>query len=95
MLPDPWLPNPTTALDMVQHAIDHLGWLYLSAHGPTTYEKCGMYLLQMQVAGSNCHGPAWLAFYLSLLALSVHHAPPDLREQWELIGESLFVEVMV
>jgi hypothetical protein len=72
---------------MVRYAIDELGWLYLSSHGPSIHEACGIYLVQAQIMGSNCHGPAWLAFYLSLLALSVHHAPSDLRERWELIGE--------
>lgn len=83
-LPATWLPDEISSLEMVQYCSDELGWLYLSSYGPTIVERCRSFLKQASRDGQVCRGFAWYAFYLSLLVLAIHFAPPVLRLRWGL-----------
>lgn len=85
---EPWFPDIQTALEMVQYGTNHLSWLYVSAHPPTVLEECCSYLLQLSTTGPMGYGPGWLGFYLSFLALVLHHAPPDLLSRWKITSQS-------
>ncbi|KII95904.1 hypothetical protein PLICRDRAFT_34850 [Plicaturopsis crispa FD-325 SS-3] len=76
------LPSDSLSTFLVEFAVNDLGWLYMTVHGPTFLAEHSQYLVA-KAHGQHC-GSAWMAFYFSQLAIALHHIHPDVARRWGL-----------
>lgn len=91
----PTVPSTFLSTRLVTFAVEALGFLHGTIHGPSFLQEHSRFIEEKDTQGVLFMGTAWLGFYFSQLTLALHHLPPLTIDAWGIHGRlSLFFPII-
>ncbi|AFR98714.2 hypothetical protein C343_06699 [Cryptococcus neoformans C23] len=78
----PTLPSTFLSTRLVTFAVEALGFLHGTIHGPSFLQEHSKFIEEKDSQGILFMGTAWLGFYFSQLTLALHHLPALTTDAW-------------
>ncbi|XAO27067.1 hypothetical protein I312_105909 [Cryptococcus bacillisporus CA1280] len=78
----PTVPSTFLSTRLVTFAVEALGFLHGTIHGPSFLQEHSRFIEEKDIQGVLFMGTAWLGFYFSQLTLALHHLPPLTIDAW-------------
>lgn len=78
----PTVPSTFLSTRLVTFAVEALGFLHGTIHGPSFLQEHSRFIEEKDTQGVLFMGTAWLGFYFSQLTLALHHLPPLTIDAW-------------